>query len=108
MRDKHGVKYGTIRGEGIQRMNDNEVAFYGSKRGKRAKKQFKEGLKDNYVIAGSNELSAEAKATRDVNNVIYTKLLHELDGMKKIIKVAVQNDAAAFADILAAMKKTKE
>jgi hypothetical protein len=105
MREKHDVKYGTIRGEGIQRMNADEVGFYGNKRRKRAAKQLKEGLKDNRTIAGSNTLSAEAQATRDVNNVIFTKLLHELEGVKKMIKVATQNGAQAVADILASMNR---
>lgn len=106
MRTIHRVKYGTIRGEGIQRMEADEIAFYGNKRRDRARRQFREGLKDNAIIAGSNALSTEARANLTVNEVIFVKLLHELDGVRQMIKVATQNGAEAVANIMASMRKT--
>lgn len=103
MRSKYGVKYGTVRSAGIQRMTADEVALYGNKRPVRARRLLKEGLKDNSIVAGNNTLSAEARAVLDVNNVMFVKIIHELEGIKKMIKVATQDDAAGIADIFAAM-----
>lgn len=108
LRDKHDVKYGTVRGVGIQRMNADEVSFYGKKRFPRGRRHFTEGLKDNATIAGSNTLSKEARAVLEVNNVMFTKLIHEIDGVKKMVKVAAQNDAEGLAAIIEALKKDKK
>lgn len=105
LKDKEIAEFGTVRGEGIQRMVPDEITCSSEKRGKRASKQFKEGLKSNRIVEGSNSLSPEARSRLAVTNVVYAKIIYDLAGVKKMIKVATQNGAQAAADIFAAMNK---
>lgn len=107
MMKNHGVRYGTIRGIGIQPMTAGEIALYGPKRFKRADRQYKSVLEENELIAGDNSLSVDERATRDTTNVMAAKLRQELATVKNTIKIAVQNGVEALANILNAVHGAK-
>jgi hypothetical protein len=102
---RDGIVFGPIRGVGIQRMTDEEIANGGLEIVGKMARQGKKGERRNRIVSDSKILSPQAFNTVLVSNAIFETLRLEAKGATTRIKVATIDGVGALANIISSGKR---